>query len=216
MSVLILMGGPGAGKGTQAKRLAEYASLAHISTGDLFRENIGKGTELGKRAKSFTESGKLVPDGLVLDMLFERVAQPDCERGYILDGFPRTLPQARALDARLGEEQASVLEIRVSDEVIVARIAGRLLCRQCDNIQHAEFNPPAKPGVCDACGGELHQRKDDSSEVVQARLNVYHEQTAPVLKHYADRGTLESVDGEQTPDEVFAALCQFVPGQEVV
>ena len=217
---MILLGAPGAGKGTQAKRLSAWAGLAHVSTGDLFRENIGNDTELGRKAKGYMDAGQLVPDELVLDMLFDHVAQPACAAGYILDGFPRTLPQAEALTARLAaapdSPEVRVLDIRVSDDRIVDRIAGRLLCKSCGNIQHKTSAPPAKDGVCDECGGELHQRADDRAEVVQERLAVYHEQTAPLVRYYEEQGLLESVDGERAPDEVFESLTRFVPKKEGV
>ncbi len=209
MDVVILMGAPGAGKGTQAMRLSEFASLPHVSTGDLFRDNLKRETKLGTEAKGYMESGKLVPDALVLDMLFDRVAKPDCAEGYILDGFPRTLPQAEALEKRLAEvpdASVQVLDIEVADEVIVERASGRLLCRSCDSIKHKTFSPPRAEGVCDACGGELYQREDDRPEVVSERLAVYHEQTAPLVGYYDERGLLARVDGGRSPDDVFASL----------
>lgn len=207
VSVIILLGAPGAGKGTQAVRLSAACSLPHVSTGDLFRANLSSGTPLGMKAKGYMESGNLVPDELVLDMLFDRVAQPDCKPGYLLDGFPRTLAQAEALDGRLdGSAKLSVINLRVADETIVKRAGGRLLCKSCGNIQHLEFDPPAKAGVCDACGGELYQRKDDQPEVIRERLRVYHEQTEPLVRYYQSKGCLQDVDGERTPDEVFDEL----------
>jgi len=204
-TVIILLGAPGAGKGTQAKRLSAARSLPHVSTGDLFRENIGKGTELGKQVKSYLDQGILVPDEVVLDMLFDRVSQPDCARGYVLDGFPRTGPQAEALAARLDEEPV-VVNIAVADETIVGRAAGRLVCRKCGNVQHAEFAPPTVAGVCDECGGELYQREDDRPDVVRQRLDVYHAQTAPLIDFYERRGNLHTIDGEGSPPEVFSLL----------
>ena len=203
--VIILLVAPGAGKGTQAARLAAARSLPHVSTGDLFRANIKEETELGKRVKSYLDGGRLVPDEVVLDMLFDRVAQPDCARGYILDGFPRTEAQAEALAARL-EEEPSVVNIAVDDETIVRRAAGRLICRKFGHVQHAEFSPPAKEGICDECGSELYQRDDDKPEVVRERLKVYHEQTAPLIDFYERRGALHTIDGEVAPAEVFALL----------
>jgi len=204
--VVILLGGPGAGKGTQAARLSENLGLAHISTGDLFRENLKNDTELGKQARGYMDSGKLVPDELVLEMLFDRVAAPDCAAGYLLDGFPRTEPQAEALEAALGDTRPRVLNLEVADEVIVQRASGRRLCRGCSAIWHATFNPPATEGVCGACGGELYQREDDQEEVVRERLSVYHAQTAPLVEFYSSRGLLVGVDGEQSPDDVNEAL----------
>jgi adenylate kinase len=210
--VVILLGAPGAGKGTQASRLSERRSLPHVSTGDLFRSNVAKGTELGRRAKGFMERGELVPDDIVLDLLFERVRLEDCEAGYVLDGFPRTLPQAIELERRLdGDAELAVVEIAVPDEVIVRRIAGRLVCKGCGNVQHALYDPPAEEGVCDECGGELVQRPDDRPEVVHERLRVYHEQTAPLVRYYEEKGLLSRVDGERSPDAVFAELDRAVP-----
>ncbi len=205
-NVVILLGGPGAGKGTQAARLSEKLGLAHISTGDLFRENLKNDTALGKKAREYMDSGRLVPDELVLEMLFDRVEAPDCSGGYLLDGFPRTEPQALALEAALGDTKPRVLNLEVADEVIVQRASGRRLCRGCSAIWHATFNKPAQEGVCDACSGELYQREDDQEEVVRERLNVYHAQTAPLVEFYSSRGLLVGVNGEQSPDEVNEAL----------
>ena len=204
--VILLLGPPGAGKGTQAVRLAADCGVPHISTGDLFRANLKQGTELGGRAKSYMESGQLVPDELVLEMLFDRVGQPDCEGGYLLDGFPRTLPQAKALTEALGDQPYVALQLDVADELLVGRAGGRLLCRNCTNIHHAEFSPPKVEGVCDACGGELYRRPDDEPEVVKKRLAVYHDETQPMIDYYRDLGSLQVVDGSQKPDEVFADL----------
>lgn len=212
--IVILLGAPGAGKGTQAKRLAESLGLPHISTGDLFRGNLGQGTELGLQAKGYMEKGELVPDELVLDMLFDRVAAVDCAEGYVLDGFPRTVAQAQALDARLAPQhdsgQVSVIDIEVSDEVVVRRLTGRLTCGSCGNIHHVDFAPPKAPGICDACGGALEQRKDDTEDVVRNRLAVYREQTLPVVRYYESTGVKQSVDGGQPPADVFAALLQLL------
>lgn len=210
--VVILLGPPGAGKGTQAVRLSEGLGLPHVSTGDLFRENLSNSTELGKRAKGFMESGKLVPDELVLEMLFDRVSKPDCAEGYLLDGFPRTIPQAEALDVRLAGEKTAALLLEVDDSLIVGRAAGRLLCKSCGSIQHLEFAPPAKEGVCDQCGGELHRRKDDEPEVVRERLVVYHDQTAPLVGFYENKGQLRRVKGDQSPDAVYADLLKNLEG----
>lgn len=204
--VVILLGPPGAGKGTQAVRLAADRGIPHISTGDLFRANLKQGTDLGQRAKGFMESGKLVPDELVLEMLFDRVGAADCSGGYLLDGFPRTLPQAKALTEALGNQSWTSLLLEVPDEAIVGRACGRLLCRDCTNIHHAEFAPPAKEGVCDNCGGELYRRKDDQPDVVRERLNVYHNETSPMVDYYRDLGSLITIDGNQKPDEVFEDL----------
>jgi adenylate kinase len=205
--VVILLGPPGAGKGTQAVRVAEAEGLPHVSTGDLFRANLGQGTELGRRAKGYMEAGQLVPDELVIEMLFDRVSGADCERGYLLDGFPRTTPQAEALDERLEDDvDLRCVELVVPDEVIVRRAAGRLICADCGNIQHLEFQPPAEEGKCDACGGRLEQRKDDRPEVVRERLEVYHEQTAPLSSYYDAKGVLTRIDGDRSPDAVFESV----------
>ena len=210
--VTILLGAPGAGKGTQAVRLCKARSLPHVSTGDLFRANLKEATPIGLKAKEFMDAGKLVPDEIVLDMLTERVAAPDCAAGYLLDGFPRTLAQAEALDARLTDaDDVRVINLEASDETIVERASGRLLCRTCGNIQHEKFSPPKKPGVCDVDGGELYQRPDDAADVVQERLRVYHEHTAPLVRYYAERGVLETIDGEQDPDTVFGLLEAALP-----
>lgn len=213
--VVILLGAPGAGKGTQAQRVAKELGLAHIATGDLFRENLKGETPLGLKAKEFMNAGRLVPDELVIEMLFDRVSRPDCEQGYLLDGFPRTVPQAEALEKALGAEaDLQVLNLEVRDEVIVGRATGRLLCRGCDAIFHREFSPPAKAGVCDACGGELYTREDDREEVVSERLNVYHAQTAPLVDFYGSRGVLTGVDGELAPDAVNKQLLAALASSE--
>jgi adenylate kinase len=213
--VVILLGAPGAGKGTQAQRLSASLGLAHIATGDLFRENLREETPLGLEAKEYMNSGHLVPDELVLKMLFDRVARPDCASGYLLDGFPRTLPQAEALEAALGADtDLTVLNLEVRDEKIVGRVSGRLLCRGCEAIYHREFNPPAKPGLCDQCGGELYTREDDQEEVVRERLNVYHVETAPLVEFYSARGVLTGVDGEVSPDQVNQALLAVLASSE--
>lgn len=211
---MILLGAPGAGKGTQAKRLSTWTGLPHVSTGDLFRANLRAETPLGAKAKGYMDAGELVPDALVLDMLFDRVAADDCADGYILDGFPRTIAQAEALEGRLAGAGVRVLDIRVPDEVIVERAAGRLVCKKCGNIQHAKFAPPARAGVCDACGGALQQRTDDRPEVVRERLRVYREQTAPLVQFYEGRGSLVGIDGDRSPDEVFDDLRRLLPRAE--
>ena len=209
--VVILIGAPGSGKGTQAVRLAAATALPHVSTGDLFRANIKSENELGSRAKVFMDAGDLVPDGLVLDMLFDRVGHDDCRIGYILDGFPRTIPQAEAYDARLdGTLDQRVANLEVEEDVIVERAVGRLLCKQCDGIHHQIFAPPRVEGVCDACGGPLSQRPDDVPDVVRERLKVYAEQTAPLVRYYEERSLLMHVDGSGSPDEVFQRLLTAV------
>jgi adenylate kinase len=205
--VVILLGPPGAGKGTQAARLGLDLGLPHISTGDLFRDNLSRSTELGAKAKGFMDSGKLVPDALVLDMLFDRVAKPDCARGYLLDGFPRTLPQAEAFEQALpAGTKLTALNLRVSDAALVERLSGRRSCSKCGNIQHLRFSPPKVAGECDKCSGELSQRSDDQPEVIQKRLSVYREQTQPLEKYYESRKLLVHVDGSRSADEVFEVL----------
>jgi adenylate kinase len=212
--VIILLGAPGAGKGTQAVRLAAARGLPHVSTGDLFRENLKLETPLGKQAKGYMESGRLVPDELVLDMLFARVARPDCARGYVLDGFPRTLPQAQAFAERLGRIEPIVIDFVVRDATIVERAAGRLTCKACGNIQHVRFAPPRVAGKCDRCSAELVQRADDAPAVVTERLRVYHEQTQPLVGYYQNAGVLRELDGEQSPEAVFRSLMGLLPPQE--
>lgn len=214
-SVLILLGPPGAGKGTQASRLSAALGLPHVSTGDLFREHRAKGTELGRRAQEYMDSGRLVPDDLVLDMLFERVGKPDCARGFLLDGFPRTLPQAEALEKRLGSgTTVRVLDLRVADSALIDRLSGRRTCRGCGNIHHVRTSPPRIEGRCDRCGGELYTRTDDEAATIQKRLAVYRDQTQPLQGHYAKKGLLQEVDGDRTPDEVFRSLRQASAGME--
>lgn len=204
--VVILLGPPGSGKGTQAVRLSKELGIPHISTGDLFRENFSKNTPLGQKAKSYMDKGQLVPDELVLEMLFDRVAKPDSAHGYLLDGFPRTIPQAEALDKYLGSTKVLALDLQVRDEAIMKRITGRLTCKQCGHIYNRFFSPSATDGQCDKCGGELTQRSDDSEAVVTERLKVYHLQTEPLIEFYSKKGVLFHVNGEDQPDVVFKNL----------
>ena len=205
--VVILFGAPGSGKGTQAKRLAEAFHRPHISTGDILRENVREETPLGLKAKGFMDKGELVPDDLVLDMLFARVSAPDAARGYLLDGFPRTEPQAKALEERLGPDvHPIVLQLVVDDEALVERATGRLVCRKCGHVQHKKFSPPRVAGKCDKCGGELEQRKDDTEAVVRERLRVFRAQTAPLVRYYRSKGLLTEIDGGRPPAEVFQDL----------
>lgn len=207
-NIVILLGPPGSGKGTQAVKLTQELHIPHISTGDLFRDNIKGNTELGIRAKTFMDAGKLVPDEVVLDMLFDRISHPDCEKGFLLDGFPRTIPQAEAFEAYVVKAHARVIafNLEVPDAVIVERAAGRLTCKSCGNVHNKSFSPPAVEGACDKCGGELIQRTDDKPEVVLERLKVYHEQTKPLIQYYKTKKVLDSFDGTKSPSAIFADL----------
>ncbi|MGK5594702.1 MAG: adenylate kinase [Parachlamydiaceae bacterium] len=208
--VLIMLGPPASGKGTQSVRLAKEFQLPHISTGDLFRENMGQGTPLGQKAKGYIDEGKLVPDELVLDMLFDRLGKADARNGFILDGFPRTLAQAEALESKLTGKKVIVLNLEVSDEAIIKRTAGRLICKKCGNVHNQHFSPPAQDNICDRCGGELYQREDDKSEVVATRLKTYHKQTAPLIDYYSRKNLLTNIAGEQSSDQVFNNLKEAV------
>ena len=203
---IIMLGAPGAGKGTQAKKIASKYSIPHISTGDIFRANIKNGTELGKKAKTYMDQGLLVPDELVVDLVVDRVAADDCANGYVLDGFPRTIPQAEALDAaleKMGEAMDYTINVEVPDENIVKRMSGRRACVACGATYHIEHIPPKTEGICDTCGKELILRDDDKPETVLKRLNVYHEQTQPLIDYYTGKGTLKEVDGTKDMSEVF-------------
>jgi len=201
---IIMLGAPGAGKGTQAKMIAEKYGIPHISTGDIFRANIKNGTELGKKAKSYMDQGLLVPDELVVDLVVDRVQKDDCTKGYILDGFPRTIPQAEALDAALGEDKIDyALDIEVPDENIITRMSGRRACVGCGATYHIVYNPTKTEGICDACGEKLILRDDDKPETVQKRLDVYHEQTQPLIDYYAKAGSLVEMDGTVDINVVF-------------
>lgn len=203
---LILLGPPGSGKGTQARRLEESRGLRQLATGDMLRTLVASGSKLGKKANKLMARGQLVPDDIVIQMIAEQTAAPDCEKGFILDGFPRTRGQALALDIMLkdlGHKLDRVIEIEVDDGVLVRRISGRFACAKCGAGYHDEFRPPQVDGVCDACGGKkFTRRRDDNAETVSARLAAYHEQTAPLLPYYADQGVLETIDGMAEIDEV--------------
>ena len=203
---IVMLGAPGAGKGTQAKRIAAEYGIPHISTGDIFRANIKAGTELGKKAKAFMDQGALVPDEVTIGMLMDRIHEADCEKGYVLDGFPRTIPQAESLTKALAAEGNKIdaaVDIDVPDENIVKRMGGRRACLNCGATYHVVFNAPKKEGICDTCGSALVLRDDDKPETVQKRLSVYHDQTQPLIDYYRAAGVLKSVDGTQEMDKVF-------------
>ncbi len=210
---IIMLGAPGAGKGTQAKRIAEKWQIPHISTGDIFRMNIKNGTELGMEAKKYMDQGLLVPDELVVKILLDRVAQPDCKNGYVLDGFPRTIPQAEVLDAeleKLGEKIDYAIDVDVPDENIINRMSGRRACVSCGATYHITYAPTEKEGVCDKCGSELILRDDDKPETVQKRLGVYHQQTQPLIEYYTAKNILKSVDGTKDMEDVFQSIVSIL------
>ena len=205
----VLLGPPGAGKGTQAERLVEKYNVPQISTGDIFRANIKAGTELGKKAQEYTNSGQLVPDELVVDLVKDRLAQDDCKNGYLLDGFPRTIFQAEQLDKYLeekGQKLDAVINFEVGNEVLIERLTGRRICKQCGSGCHVKFSPPKVEGVCDKCGGELEQRKDDSRETAKNRLAVYEESTAPLIDYYSGTGVLKNFNADQDREKVLADI----------
>lgn len=213
----VLLGPPGAGKGTQAVRLVEKYEIPHISTGDIFRKNIKEGTELGKKAQEYMNAGALVPDELVVDLVKDRLQQDDCKNGFLLDGFPRTIFQAEKLDEFLSESNLKmdiVINLKVEKEALIKRLIGRRVCKDCGASYHIVNIPPKKEGVCDICGGELIQRKDDNIETVENRINVYEEQTAPLIGYYKEAGSLVDFDGEASLDEVFDAIVQAIGEQE--
>ena len=210
---IVMLGAPGAGKGTQAKMIASKYQIPHISTGDIFRANIKNGTELGKKAKSYMDQGLLVPDELTVDLVIDRLANDDCKNGYILDGFPRTIPQAEALDAalaKLGEKMDYAIDVDVPDEDIVSRMSGRRACTGCGATYHIVYNPSKKGDCCEVCGEKLILRDDDKPETVQKRLNVYHEQTQPLIDYYTKQGILKAVDGTQDMNDVFTAITNIL------
>ena len=210
---IIMLGAPGAGKGTQAKKIAAKYGIPHISTGDIFRANIKNGTELGKKAKTYMDQGLLVPDELVVDLVVDRVNQDDCKNGYVLDGFPRTIPQAEALTEaleKMGQKVDFAIDVNVPDENIVNRRGGRRACVTCGATYHMVYAPTKKEGICDTCGGELILRDDDKPETVQKRLNVYHDQTQPLIDYYTSQGILRTVDGTVDIDDVFRAITEFL------
>lgn len=210
---IIMLGAPGAGKGTQAKKIAEKYSIPHISTGDIFRANIKNGTELGMKAKTYMDQGLLVPDELVVDLVVDRLGQEDCANGCVLDGFPRTIPQAEALDAALtkvGQAVDYAINVEVPDENIVNRMSGRRACVNCGATYHIVYAPTKVENVCDTCQGDLILRDDDKPETVQKRLNVYHEQTQPLIDYYTKKNILVEVDGTVDIDDVFAAIVKVL------
>jgi adenylate kinase len=209
--VIILLGPPGSGKGTQAKLLSQDYQIPQISTGDLFRDHMSAQTSIGQKAKNFIQAGQLVPDEIVLDMLFQRIEQPDCSNGYILDGFPRTKLQADQLaQHQTMQTKLFVLCLEVPDEEIIKRAAGRLVCRQCNSIYNRDISPPQHDNICDKCGGEVYRRLDDESEVVRKRLKVYHAQTQPLIEYYEKLGLLTNLDGNRPLNVVHAALKRYI------
>jgi adenylate kinase len=210
-TVFILLGPPGSGKGTQAKRLSQDYQVPHISTGDLFRENMAAQTPIGIKAKGFIQAGQLVPDEIVLGMLYERIAKADCARGYLLDGVPRTIHQANEIAQHQSmNSKLFVLNLDVPDEEIVKRAAGRLVCRQCGTIYNRDISPPVHANICDKCKGEVYRRADDEPDVVRKRLKVYHDQTQPLIEYYDHKGLLTTFDGNQLPDVVHAELKRYI------
>lgn len=210
---IIMLGAPGAGKGTQAKMIAEKYGIPHISTGDIFRANIKNGTELGKKAKSYMDQGQLVPDELTLDLIMDRFKEDDCKNGYVLDGFPRTIPQAEALDAALkanGEKIDFAIDVDVPDENIVKRMGGRRACVNCGATYHIVYSPTKVEGKCDKCGEDLIVRDDDKPETVLSRLEVYHNQTQPLIDYYNEQGVLKTVDGTVDMKNVFDAIIKIL------
>lgn len=206
---IIMLGAPGAGKGTQAKLIAEKYGIPHISTGDIFRANIKDGTQLGREAKEYMDKGLLVPDELTVKILLDRVAKEDCKDGYVLDGFPRTIPQAKVLDAALceiGDQVDFAVNVDVPDENIIRRMGGWRACLACGATYHTEYIPPKSEGICDVCGKQLVLRDDDKPETVKNRLDVYHKQTQPLIDFYQEKGILKGVDGTVPMDDVFAAI----------
>lgn len=203
---LILLGPPGAGKGTQAVSIVKRYNIPHISTGDMFRKNIKEGTDLGKKAKEYMDKGLLVPDDLVVAIVKDRLTESDCQEGFLLDGFPRTVNQANALDTELKSlnyELSNVINIDVEKEELIERAVGRRVCKDCGATYHVKFNPPKKENICDVCDGELIQRKDDTVETVTKRIEVYLEQTQPLIDYYGKKGILINIDGKQDIDKVF-------------
>jgi adenylate kinase len=210
---IIMLGAPGAGKGTQAKKIAEKYQIPHVSTGDIFRSNIKEGTQLGRKAKEYMDQGALVPDELTIGMLMDRIQQEDCKNGYVLDGFPRTIPQAESLQkaiTEMGQKIDFAIDVDVPDENIINRMSGRRACISCGATYHIVYNPSKVPGVCDVCGSELVLRDDDKPETVKKRLAVYHDQTRPLIDYYKEAGVLVNVDGTQELNKVFSDITDIL------
>ena len=206
---LILLGPPGAGKGTQAAGMIDRYHIPHISTGDIFRKNIKEGTELGKKAKAYMDQGNLVPDDLVVEIVEDRLKEEDCKNGFLLDGFPRTVYQAEALDKVLDKMNSvldRVINVNVDKNILIDRAVGRRICKDCGATYHIQFNPPVKADVCNKCGGQLYQRADDNEETVTKRIEVYLSETQPLINYYKEKGTLSTIDGQQPIDKVFEEI----------
>jgi adenylate kinase len=215
---IVLLGGPGAGKGTQAQKLAEKYSLAHIATGDILRQSIKDGTELGLKAKSYMDKGLLVPDEVVIGLIKERLAKDDVKSGFVLDGFPRTVPQAEALDSltrELDMPMNAVINIKTSPEAVIERLSGRRTCRDCQTVYHIVYSAPKTEGKCDRCGGELYQRDDDKEEAIKKRLDVYEKQTFPLLEHYKTSGKVLEVSGDVPIADVFDSIVQTLRKENI-
>ena len=210
---ILIMGPAGAGKGTMSELILKEYDIPHISTGDMLRENVRNNTELGKLAKSYMEAGKLVPDELTCDLVVDRIAKEDCAKGYILDGFPRTIPQAEALTKALAKDGGAIdyaIDVDVPDSDIVRRLSGRRACLKCGATYHTSFNPPRVEGICDSCGEALVHRDDDKPETIQKRLDVYHSQTQPLIEYYHEAGCMYKVDGTRSLEDVFASICAIL------
>ena len=210
---LVMLGAPGAGKGTQAIKIADKYNIPHISTGDIFRANIKGGTELGLKAKSYMDKGELVPDDVTIEMLLDRIGADDCKNGYVLDGFPRTIPQAESLTRALAERDERIdyaLDINVPDDNIVKRMSGRRACPKCGSTYHVVYAAPKLENICDKCGAELVIREDDKPETVKERLNVYHKQTEPLISYYKNEGILREIDGTQDLEKVFQDIISIL------
>lgn len=205
MTRMVLLGPPGAGKGTQGEMLSEHLGIPQIATGDILRKAVAEGSDLGQKAQSYMDAGDLVPDEIMVGIIRDRLQDPDAQKGYILDGFPRTVAQADALDSMLsdiGQVLDAVVHIQVDKETLVQRLSGRLICRDCGATYHVQFGPPAQEGVCDRCGGELYQREDDQEETVRSRLDVFEERTQPLVDYYRRQGIYAAIEGDRAPEEV--------------